>query len=124
MSLFHARLSPFSPAFFDAAPIYEMATFYGTTDAFMSNAQKFMDVVGKSPPDGLIGGASGEVIEMIDGTPGKVEGKVKAVTLIIQWESVEKHMAFRGTTLFKENIHYLREGAQGVEMHHAAFTAT
>jgi hypothetical protein len=46
----------------------------------------------------------------------KPELKGRIFFLFIGWDSVEDHLEFRGTDIFKENIHYVRqvEGMQGL----------
>lgn len=36
-------------------------------------------------------------------------------------ELVCRHVAFRQSQMFKDNIHKLRQGAKKIEMHHVAF---
>jgi heme-degrading monooxygenase HmoA len=64
--------------------------------------------------EGYLGHAYGPVVEEIEKEEGA--GMGKAVVLCIGWESKERHMAFRETESFKENIHFLREGVTGAEL--------
>lgn len=98
----------------------EVATFYGTSDQsrFLANVGRFIEATKNDIPgaQGHIVGSTVEEIAKRDGT-----SKGKAVVLAIAWESKEKHMAFRETATFKDNIHHLRDGMTGVEMHHTTF---
>lgn len=47
-----------------------------------------------------------------------VEGAAKAYISVIEWESVDKHVAFRETEEFKKAIGPLRDGSKGIKMHH------
>jgi len=116
-SLYHFAPKPSPPTILSTAPIIEIATFFQTEDTFLSNVEKFVTTA--SPHmEGYLGHAYGPVIEEIEKEEGA--GKGKAVVLCIGWESREKHMTFRETETFRENIHLLREGMKGSEMHHVA----
>ncbi len=95
-----------------AAPVVEFATFYNVDDTFLGNTKKFVDTA--PSPEGYKGASFGETVE---GNTGKHsdggEGKGKAVVLCIGWEAIEKHMEFRGSKWFGENIGLLREGCKG-----------
>lgn len=70
-------------------------------------------------PDGVLGAAFGETVEddvvKHAGQGQDVKGG-KAVVLLIGWASKEKHMEFRETETFAENIGLLREKCTGAEM--------
>jgi len=110
----HFIPSPFPPSIPSRAPCTEVATFYNVTTEFASRVQAFVEAVEEGKPDGYLGFSHGPVVEEI----AKMEGDTKgnAHVLLMGWESKEKHMAFRETTLFKENIPLLREGHGGVNM--------
>jgi hypothetical protein len=112
-SLFHFAPKPFPPTLLRIAPAVEIATFFQTEEFFLSNVEKFMAAAAPHM-EGYLGHAYGPVIEEIEKEEGA--GKGKAVVLCIGWESRERHMAFRETESFKENIHFLREGMKGSEM--------
>jgi len=99
-----------------------MATFYHTEPHFTSNVQKFLDTVSKDAVAdfGCLGATYGPVVEEIE-KEGDGKGKGNAVLLCIGWESREDHMKFRESESFKKNIHFLREGMGGIEMHHTVF---
>lgn len=57
---------------------------------------------------------------------GKIEnrmiaGDATAYVAVIEWESVERHMAFRETEAFKNVIGPLRKATAGAELHHVKF---
>ncbi|KAI5361325.1 hypothetical protein Slin14017_G080580 [Septoria linicola] len=123
-TMVHADLEPagdFSKAI--SAPVTEVATFYFGGDApegYLDGVLKFRNVINSEGSDGFLGAAAGVTHEDTVKSP-KDGHEGKAAVLAIGWESVEKHMAFRETKTFKDNIHYLRNGAKEVEMHHVQF---
>ncbi|SMY28711.1 unnamed protein product [Zymoseptoria tritici ST99CH_1A5] len=120
-SMIHTDLEPaasVAPAL--AAPVTEIATFYFGGEApedYISGVHKFRDILEKEKSDGYLGAAIGLTVEEVEREGHKGKGAV----LVIGWESVEKHMAFRETGTFKENIGLLRNGAKTLEMHHVPF---
>lgn len=50
-----------------------------------------------------------------------VAGDVAAYVAVIEWESVERHIAFRETEAFKKVIGPLRKATTGAELHHVVF---
>lgn len=50
-----------------------------------------------------------------------VAGDVTAYVAVIEWESVERHIAFRETEAFKKVIGPLRKATTGAELHHVVF---
>lgn len=126
LSLIHADLEPsgeLQKAI--SAPVTEVATFYfgsdGAPEGYLEGVEKFKKIMEKEKSDGYIAGAIGLTVEDNVKSPAKEDVEGKAAVLIIGWESVEKHMQFRETATFKDNIHYLRNGAKDIEMHHVAF---
>jgi hypothetical protein len=104
-----------------AAPVTEIATFYFGGDApsdYLDGVHKFRDILEKEGSDGYLGAAIGITHE---DNVEKDGHKGKGAVLIIGWESVLKHMAFRETSTFRDNIKYLRNGAKTLEMHHVQF---
>ncbi|KAK5118736.1 hypothetical protein LTR85_007942 [Meristemomyces frigidus] len=122
-NLFINRVS-FSP--FDdftkaiTAPVTEVATLYynGTPPPdSMDGLVEMRRVFSKHQIPGwraLAGGITHEAVEY-EGAKGK------AVVLVIGWESVEQHMAWRATQLYAETLHLWPRGAEKLEMHHTAF---
>jgi len=122
--LHHVLPTPFPPAVVGRAPCTEVATFFHAAPEFGVNLAKFAGVLDKAHPDGYIGVAFGEVVEEIEkyseiGKEGAEKGK--AAMAFIGWESKEKHLEFRETTTFKENVGLLRQGSAGAEVFHVAF---
>lgn len=104
-----------------SAPVTEVATFYFGGQAppdYLEGVLKFRDILNKEQSDGFLGAAAG-VTHEDDVEREGVKGK--AAVLLIGWESVDKHMAFRESSTFKENIGLLRNGASKIEMHHVQF---
>lgn len=101
-----------------AAPVTEVVTCYfdsSPPEDYVPKASSFLEQ-GKGV-EGYRGGAVGTTYEEMekDGVKGK------GAVLAIGWESVQKHMEFRETEKFKENIGLLRQGAKGIEMGHVQF---
>lgn len=96
----------------------EFATFFGVEPGFGDNVGKFLTQAGSPTPAGYYGHAYGPSVE--DDLNKHAEQEVgegsNAIVLLIGWESKEKHMEFRETEQFKENIALLRSGAKGAEM--------
>lgn len=104
-----------------SAPVTEVGTFYFDGEApanWLEGLEKFRSVMLKENSDGLLGACAGTTYESDNEREG-VKGK--AAVLLIGWESVEKHMAFRETATFKDNVHLLRAGVQKAEVHHVKF---
>jgi len=118
-SLCHFHPTQFPPTVVSRAPINEIAMFYKTDHSFLDNLKKFVSVFDGNKIEGYVGYVYGPVIEEIEKSAG--DGKGKAVTLFIGWESKEAHMKFRETELFQKNVNLLREGVGAVEMHHTSF---
>lgn len=143
-----------------SAPVTEVATFYfdpssssATATTPEANVLKFRDVVNAAGKeiDGFWGAAAG-VSHETDVKSLSTEGvSGTAVVLVLGWESVEKHMAFRydfffflffflplffffllihrrltnlasrETSIFKDNVHLFAEGVKELEVHHVPF---
>lgn len=88
-----------------SAPVTEVATFYfdpSSTTTPEANVLKFRDVVNAAGKeiDGFWGAAAGVSLES-DVKSLSTEGvSGTAVVLVLGWESVEKHMAFRYVFFF------------------------
>jgi len=123
--LHHFQPTPFPPSIHVRASCTEVATFYNTSPQFVSNVRKFIQTI-EGKAEGYLGSSFGGVVEEISkhtDADKECTEKGKAVMLVIGWGSKEVHMKFRESSLFKENIHYLREGMRGVEMFHVVFKA-
>jgi hypothetical protein len=116
---FHFKPVNFPPTVLSSSPCVEFATFYGVDDKFMSRTEKFLASIGSVDVDGYLENTFGPVIEEIAKDDGS--GKGKAIVVLIGWESKEKHMAFRETQTFKDNIPLLREGVAAAEVFHVEF---
>ena len=77
---------------------------------------KFRQVILDNKVEGFIDAVAGETLEdvEIDGTTGK------GLAIILGWTSVEAHMAFRETDIFKDNVGVFRTGVQKSSMKHVA----
>ncbi|KAH9829767.1 hypothetical protein Tdes44962_MAKER02245 [Teratosphaeria destructans] len=103
-----------------SAPVTEVATFYfeGAPPAdYVQQAKKLATVLEENKVDGYLGATLGTSYEEIEreGVKGKVG------VLVVGWQSVEAHLAFRETHMFKDNIHLVRSDAKKIEMHHVQF---
>lgn len=132
-----------------SAPVTEVATFYfdpSSTTTPEANVLKFRDVVNAAGKeiDGFWGAAAGVSYES-DVKSLSTEGvSGTAVVLVLGWESVKKHMAFRyvffssffsfllihrtltnlasrETSIFKDNVHLFADGVKELEVHHVPF---
>jgi heme-degrading monooxygenase HmoA len=86
--------------------------------------ERVRGVLERERADGYLGLAAGVTYESdveveVEGEGGVQKGYAGVV--VIGWESVEKHLAFRETDLFRENIGGLRNGARKIEMYHVQF---
>ena len=130
VSLCHANFDPHPPsAALSRAPVTERLTLYFSADipeaeikSFDNNVKKFLNVLKENAGDGFKALAVGWVVEELDREG--VEGKAKALTGVIGWDSVEAHMKFREHPAFKENAGLLREGVKAAEIHHVKFQET
>ncbi|OQO01726.1 hypothetical protein B0A48_12763 [Cryoendolithus antarcticus] len=119
-TIVHVDFEPYSSvATALGAPCTEVASFYfnGTPPkSYVSDALKIEPVL-KQHAAGYIGGALGVSYEELerDGVKGQVG------VLVLGWESKAKHMEFRETSAFRENIGMLRGESKGIEMHHVQF---
>lgn len=120
LTMLHANLTPHpaTAALGTASPVTEVLTVYVEKEEndFVTKINQLAKVISENA-DGYKGVAGGWVIEDVE-YKGK-KGKAYVVTL--GWESVEAHMAFRETAAFKENIHLIRDGPLGMELHHTEF---
>ena len=114
-SLYHAHLEPWPPAvaLTSATPqVTEFVTVYFPTNYSPEDQKTFDDgirkfgVVVEGSAQGFLGAVAGWVEEELD-LPDSSE-KAKAYILLIGWKSVQAHLDYRETQVFKDNIHYLR----------------
>ncbi|TKA76345.1 hypothetical protein B0A55_03729 [Friedmanniomyces simplex] len=104
---YHVDFRPFT-AFVRAteAPVTEVATFYfdgPAPFAVLDRFTRFREVLSKQQVSGVLGAAAGLTHEELDS-----EGaRGTAAVLVIGWESVDAHLAFQKTQLFKDSVHLL-----------------
>ncbi|TKA69430.1 hypothetical protein B0A55_07630 [Friedmanniomyces simplex] len=104
---YHVDFRPFT-AFMRAteAPVTEVATFYfdgSAPTAVLDRFTRFREVLSKQQVSGVLGAAAGLTHEELDS-----EGvRGTAAVLVIGWESVDAHLAFQKTQLFKDSVHLL-----------------
>jgi len=118
----HINPTPSPPAILGLAPVIEFVTFFNIAPSFPANIQNFVD--GIRQPKDYKGWAYGETVEDVrKHAEQDKEGGAKGLVLFLGWETVDAHMAFRQTEVFKQNVGFLREGNQGSELFHVKFTA-
>lgn len=103
-----------------SAPVTEFATFYfdgGPPSDYMEGVEKLGKMLDDQKPEGYLGWAGGVTYEELE----KEGVKGKAGVLTIGWQSVDAHMAFRETQMFKDNIHLLRSNSKKIVMQHVQF---
>jgi len=86
---------------------------------FTSNITKFIDIVKATTPDvkAAVGGWGVEEVDI----PGS-DQKGTVYTALAAWTSVQKHLEYRETSDFKDNIHLLRgaKDVRGVKVFHVS----
>lgn len=96
------------------APIVEMLTLYFPNDVDQTNADitliNFIQTIVDNAK-GFVGYTTGWVAEELEHE--KIEGKARAYTVAIGWESLEAHMVYRDTQTFKDDIMKVRAIAKG-----------
>ena len=117
-------MTPHPPTHAFGAPVVEVLTAYFPStlspeekDSWYQNFRKFMEKL-IVDAEGLVAEAHGWVVEELTWE----SKKSRAFVCCIGWDSIEKHMAHRETTSFKESIHLLRDGVGGPEVHHVKFS--
>lgn len=103
-----------------SAPVTEMAVFYfegGPPSDYLEGVEKLNKLFDEQKPEGFLSLSAGITYEEVekDGIKGK------AAVLTIGWQSVDQHMAFRNTQMFKDNIHLLRSTSKKIQVNHIAF---
>ena len=128
ISLNHANFTPHPPsAAVGRAPVTERLTLFFSADIseddmkkFDENIQKFLGILKENAGDGFKAASSGWIVEEMEHEG--IEGKARAITGVIGWESVEAHMAFREHPAFKENVGLVRgDKVKGSKVHHVKF---
>ena len=123
--LYHTRFSPSPPstAFSTtSASVAENLTFYfpsTMSDAYRSSWDEtfaeFKRILERHA-EGFKTGVGGWVVEELQHK--NIEGTAKAFAAVFEWESVEKHQAFRNTEEFKKAIGPVRNASKGIDVHH------
>ena len=121
----HANFHPHPPSNAvgsTSAPVTEVLTAYLSekNEDYAANSRKFGEMI-KTKADSCKGVSSGWIVEKVTHSSLGDGEKGNAYINVIGWESKEKHMQFRETQDFKDNIHLLRTNAKGLEVHHTAF---
>jgi len=116
LSLQHAFLPASKTSLLSSVPCIEYATFYGIEDGCLSNIAEFER---KAVAEGYHGMVYGETMEELSKEDGGE--KAKAAILCIGWDSKEKHMEYRESENFKENIGLLRVKNKGAIVVHVKF---
>lgn len=119
--IYHVDFEPFEDlAKAIAAPVTEVARFYfddGPPADYMDGFLKVLEILKKEPGEGLHAAVAGVTYEELEyeGVKGKV------VILVVGWQSVDAHKAFKETQTFKDIIGPLRSSAKTYEAHHTKF---
>ncbi|KAL9104238.1 MAG: hypothetical protein Q9163_000786 [Psora crenata] len=106
------------------SPVTEVWTVYleDKDEKFVEKYEQFNEIL-LSKADGCQAISSGWVIEKVEHEKFLPSRKGTAYVGIIGWESKEKHMTFKETPDFKDNIRLVRDAnVKGMEMHHTRFT--
>lgn len=125
---FHAHFSPQPPSSNqgdESAVVAEVCIFYFTSDLSSDKTSSWENSVA-ALVDALQNHAMGYKSSSTGWVVGKLEnrivaGSVIAYVAVIEWESVESHMAFRETEAFTKVISPLRKATTGAELHHVVF---
>ena len=127
IAMHHACFRPHPPSAAvsgTCSPVTEVWTTYldGRSEEFEENIARFGQIV-LDKADGCRALSSGWAMEEVEHEsfgPGKKKGN--AYVTVIGWDSKEKHMAFRETPDFMDNIHLVRrDEVRGMTMHHVSF---
>lgn len=129
MGVLHVEFNPHPPSAAvsgTSSPVTEVVDHYFVADLsdseksdFESNLSKFVKVL-EEKADGYKGFAGGWIVE--EQEHKDMEGKARVWQSCIGWESVDAHMAFRETQVFRDNVHLMRpESRKAVTMHHVNF---
>ncbi|KAL2058849.1 hypothetical protein ABVK25_000141 [Lepraria finkii] len=128
LTMHHANFTPHPPSAalsHTTSPVTEVLTCVlpSQDESFEKNVNKFLDII-KEKAEGGKAAAQGWIIEDVEHENLGAGKKGKAFVCMMGWESLDAHLKFRETSDFKDNIHLLREGPVGVEVHHTAFVET
>ncbi|KAK7546698.1 hypothetical protein IWX49DRAFT_421124 [Phyllosticta citricarpa] len=123
--LTHHTLSTSSSSL-TSAPVTELVSFYfppSFAEATWETPLQSFASAAAQHAQGLRGSAHGWSVEsdVEHASLTEVGGKGKVCLLVVGWESIDAHMAYRHKDAFRETIGGLRALASGVEMHHVVF---
>jgi hypothetical protein len=128
--VYHAHMNPHPPSAALAetsSPATELLTAYFPKDYSTAQMDKFsadFETLAKNIEAGgegyFVTGTGGWCVEDEITNPANAEMKGKAFFAAIGWKSVQRHLDFRSTDTFKDNIHLLRgaDGLLGVHVEH------
>ncbi|KND90129.1 hypothetical protein TOPH_05241 [Tolypocladium ophioglossoides CBS 100239] len=104
------------------APCTEVFTAYGATDGFLESRMKpFAANVAAGHLPGHHGSAFGQFEVLTQ--DGVIAPDGNTVSMILGWDTKEAHLAQRGDgKLIDNNVHYVREDRQSVDMYHVKLT--
>ncbi|KAK8196901.1 hypothetical protein IWZ00DRAFT_181585 [Phyllosticta capitalensis] len=122
----HALAPDASAASSTAAPVTELVSFYFAPDFvnadFDAPVAAFADAAA-AHAKGLHAYTAGWAVEedVEHASLAEAGGKGKLWLLVVGWDSIDAHMAYRQTQAFRDTIGGLRAKSSGVEMHHVVF---
>lgn len=102
-----------------AAPVTEIATFYFNDEppeGYLDQFQDFLQAASKESGTRPIASAVGQTHEEVE----YEDVKGNAVVLLVGWESIEAHQAFRDCRTYHEYMPKLRDGMEKLHVHHVA----
>ena len=126
-SIHHAHIEPLPPATAASrfsAPVTEFVTFYlpsETSEADKNEFHEGMTEFGKvfqEHADGFRGTSTGWAVEELEHPS---VGTGLGYVVVVGWDSVDAHMAFRETNEFKDAMGKLGSKIKGAVMHHVKF---
>ena len=125
IDLRHVEFEPWPPTKAvgkSSAPVTEVLTAYvETQDAnYATQTKSFLSIL-EAEAQACTGVSSGWQLEQVAKNLFEEDRKGHAHVSVIGWESKEKHLEFRETSTFKDNIHLLRDGSKGLEVNHTTF---
>lgn len=101
------------------APVTEIATFYfddEPPDGYVVQFQNFLKAASRETKARPIASAVGVTHEEVE----QDDVKGNAVVLMVGWESIEAHEAFRDSQTYHEYMPKLMQGVEKVHVHHVA----
>ena len=124
VTMVHVNFEPHPPTAAvvnPTAPVTEVLTAYlaEKDEAYAARSREFAGIL--LSHDAVKGVSTGWTVEDVT-HPSLGDGKRGyAYVSVLAWESKEKHVAFRESQVFKDNINLVREGLNGVAFHHTTF---